>query len=268
MNTFSAPISSQPLRVPIIAGARNFRDLGGYQTMAGKTVRWGRLYRSGSLAQLTPAGCDTLRELGVRSLCDLRTTRERKAQPFNWRENFEFDYWSRDYETSFGELRRLLEADLVDGEQARAAMLDGYRKMPLEQAPAYREIFSHLINANVPLVFCCSAGKDRTGIGAALILTALGVARETIIADYVLTDSLIDLEREIVQQSGGSSSLSRQPTEVIRAILGCDAAYIAAALDAIAPTPDAFRNYLFDVLNVDTTSLENLRDRFLEYKET
>ncbi len=264
MNTFATPISSQPLRVPTVSGARNFRDLGGYRTSDGKTVRWGKLYRSGSLSQLTPAGCDVLREFGVRSLCDLRTTRERQMQPFAWRADFEFDYWSRDYETSFGELRRLLEADLVDGEQARAAMLDGYRKMPLEQAPAYREIFSHLINANVPLVFCCSAGKDRTGIGAALILTALDVPRETIIADYVLTDSLIDLESEIVRQSGGSSSLSRQPAEVVRAILGCDAAYIAAALDVIAPTADAFKNYLHDVLDVDTTALETLRAHFLE----
>lgn len=261
MNNFSIP---QPLRVPIISGARNFRDLGGYKTMDGRTIRWGKLYRSGSLAQLTPEGCDVLREFGVRSFCDLRTTRERQMQPFAWRADFEFDYWSRDYETSFGELRRLLEADLLDAAQARAAMLDGYRKMPLEQAPAYREIFSHLINANVPLVFCCSAGKDRTGIGAALILTALGVPRETIIADYVLTDSLIDLESEIVRQSGGASSLSRQPAEVVRAILGCDAAYIAAALDVIAPTPDAFRNYLYDVLNVDTTALETLRTCFLE----
>lgn len=264
MNTFSTPISSEPLRVPIISGARNFRDIGGYQTVEGKTVRWGKIYRSGSLAQLTPTSCDALREFGVRSLCDLRTTRERKMQPFNWRADFEFDYWSRDYETSFGELRRLLEADLVDGKQARAAMLDGYRKMPLEQAPAYRAIFSRLINGTVPLVFCCSAGKDRTGIGAALILTALGVPREIVIADYVLTDSLIDLESEIVRQSGGSSSLSRQPAEVVRAILGCDAAYIAAALDVIAPTPDAFKNYLYDVLNVDTTALENLRAHLLE----
>lgn len=267
MNNSLASSSRQPLRVPTISGARNFRDLGGYETADGKTVRWGRLYRSGSLAQLTSEGCDVLREFGVRSLCDLRTTRERHLQPFAWRADFQFDYWSRDYETSFGELRRLLEADLVDGEQARAAMLEGYRKMPLEQAPAYREIFSHLINKNVPLVFCCSAGKDRTGIGAALILTALGVPRETIIADYVLTDSLIDLEHEIVRQSGGSSSLSRQPAEVVRAILGCDAAYITAALDVIAPDSNIFNSYLLEALGVDAVALENLRAHFLKDKE-
>lgn len=263
MNNSSNAIA-KPLRVPTIAGARNFRDLGGYHTADGKVISRSKLYRSGSLAQLTPEGCVALRELGVRSLCDLRTTRERQMQPFAWRADFEFDYWSRDYETSFGELRGLLETNLVDARQAREAMLDGYRKMPLEQALAYREIFSQLINANAPLVFCCSAGKDRTGIGAALILTALGVPREIVIADYILTDELVDLESEIVRQSAGSSSLSRQPAEVLRAILGCDADYIAAALNVIAPSAGAFKNYLYDVLDVDTTALETLRAHFLE----
>lgn len=259
----SQPLLTEPVRLPSIAGSRNLRDLGGYRTVDGASVRWGRIYRSGTLAQLQPAGAAALRELGVQSLCDLRTTRERQAQPYHWRDGFELDYWCRDYETSFGELRQLLEAGIASGERARAAMIEGYRRLPFEQAPAYREIFDLLAFGKVPLVFCCSAGKDRAGIAAALILTTLGVPRDSVIADYVLTDSVVDLEREIVQYANGSSSLSRQPAAVVRAILGCDATYIAAALDAVAPTAAAFDAYLHETLGVNAAVLTSIRTHML-----
>lgn len=262
--TLSVQRPIEPGRVPPISGARNLRDLGGYRTTGDSRVRWGRIYRSGSLAQLLPAGSAALRDLGVQSLCDLRTTRERLAQPYDWRDGFELDYWCRDYETSFGELRQLLEAGIASGEQARAAMIEGYRRLPFEQASAYREIFARLAYGNVPLVFCCSAGKDRAGIAAALILTALGVPRETVIADYVLTDAVVDLEREIVRYADGASSLSRQPAAVVRAILGCDASYIAAALDAVAPSTAAFNSYLHDTLQINAAALASIRAYLLE----
>lgn len=258
------PMLLEPGRVPLIAGARNLRDLGGYRAAQGGVVRWGRVYRSGSLAQLTPVGFETLRDLGLRSLCDLRTTRERQAQPYSWREGFELDYWCRDYETSFGELRQLLDAGIASGQQASAAMMEGYRRLPFEQAAAYREIFNRLVHGKTPLVFCCSAGKDRAGIGAALVLTALGVPRETVIADYLFTDAVADLEREIVHYANGASSLARQPVDVVRAILGCDATYLAAALDAVAPTTAAFNSYLHDALGINAAALASIRAYMLE----
>lgn len=264
MSTLNAAILSEPRRHPSIAGSRNFRDLGGYRTTDGHTIRWGRIYRSGTLAKLLASGTEALRNLGVQSLCDLRTTRERSAQPYAWRDDFALDYWCRDYETSFGELRVLLQEGIPSGEQARSAMMEGYRRMPFEQAPAYCEIFSRLANGNMPLVFCCSAGKDRAGIAAALILTALGVPRESVIADYLLTDASVDLEREIVHYANGDSSLSRQPTEVVRAILGCDASYIAAALDAVAPSAAAFDSYLHDTLHINAAALASIRADMLE----
>ena len=157
-------------RVLPLEGGRNFRDLGGYATADGGRVKWGRLYRSGSMARLTVADYDYLSKLGIRVVCDLRTTEERHAEPNKWQEIAQLSYWTRDYTMSFGELRRLMASDLATAEQAKAAMLGVYQQLPFEQAPSYRELFRRLAGGELPLAFNCSAGKDRAGTAAALTL--------------------------------------------------------------------------------------------------
>lgn len=259
----SMDLTSARAQVVPLEGGRNFRDLGGYRAMDGREVRRGLLYRSGSLAGVTPAGVATLRGLGVVGLCDLRTSRERLAEPVDWHAAMGLSYWSRDYETSFGELRRLMESRLPDAEAAQAAMMEGYRRLPFEQAPAYRELFRRLRDGEVPLIFNCSAGKDRAGTAAALILTALGVPRETVLADFALTDRVGGLERMISRPATEGSLLANQSTEVIRAILAADPLYMATALDLVAPDAQAFEQYLEDVLEVDRASVEVIRERLL-----
>jgi len=247
-----------------IAGACNFRDLGGYQTHDGKRVRKGIVYRSGNLSRLTDEGCLAIGALGLRGLCDLRTSRERQHQRNAWQDALNLDCWFRDYETSFGELRALLECGDMSEMQARNAMITGYRSLPFEQGPAYREIFRRLVKKETPLVFFCSAGKDRTGVAAALLLTALGVPRQTVLQDYTLTSTLADLEQEIVQRAKGAGTLSSQSPEVIRAILGCDPRYIEAMLDTVASSGNSFDIYLKDTLLIDASSLSVIKDHLLE----
>lgn len=252
-----------PCRTPAVRGSRNLRDLGGYGAQGGRTVRWNRLYRSGSLAGLGPEGVEDLRALGLHGICDLRTSRERSADPYHWSADLGLSYWSRDYETSFGELRQLLAADHAGAEEAREAMLAGYRRLPFEQAPAYAELFRRLAAGELPVLFNCSAGKDRAGTAAALVLTALTVPRDTVIADYVLTDSLAQLETTMVRRADARSLLARQSPEVIRAILGCDPAYMHAALDAVGAGTPAFEAYLENTLGIGPAALESIRARLL-----
>lgn len=251
-------------RAPPLPGGRNFRDLGGYGGADGRRVRWGLLYRSGSLAGVTEEGVAMLRDLGIRGICDLRTSRERQSEPYGWADALGLSLWSRDYETSFAELRRMMESDLASAEAAREAMLAGYRRLPFDQASGYAELFRRMAAGEVPLVFNCSAGKDRAGTGAALVLTALGVSRDQVLADYALTDRIVDLETALAQPSQPGSLLGRQPREAVRAILGCDPDYIAAALDAAAPSEPAFAGYLHDTLGVDDATLSAIRARMLE----
>ena len=251
-------------RLPSFERARNFRDLGGYPSEAGGHVRWGLLYRSGSLASLTVSDQSRLVAMGVRGVCDLRSTLERAAEPFAWCEpaGRRF-YWSRDYHSSFGELRELLSSALPSAAAARAAMFAGYRRLPYEQAPAYRELFSRLVAGEVPLVFNCSAGKDRAGTAAALILRALGVRHEIVEQDYALTATVVDL-REMIAKGSARSMLSEMPPGVISAILDSDPEYIQAALDAIDATSGSLETYLREQLGVGAKELCRLRELLLE----
>ena len=260
-------------RVLPLEGGRNFRDLGGYVTAEGRRVKWGKLYRSGSMAALTPADYDYLSNLGIRVVCDFRATGERNAEPNKWQEVAKLDYWTRDYEVSFGELRKVL-ASQPTAEQAKAAMIAGYKQLPYEQAPSYRELFRRLAAGQTPLAFNCSAGKDRAGTAAALILSALGVPRETVVEDYALTDKVANLRRvyaagasnanATTRDRQGSGSLQQRSPEVIEAVLRSDPEYISAALTAIEERHGSIVKYLEDELAVTARDLQVIRQQLLE----
>jgi protein-tyrosine phosphatase len=181
-------------RVLHLEGGTNFSDLGGHQTQDGRRLRWGMLYCAGNLGGLTQADHDYLAGLNIRSVCDLRTQEEREVAPNRWAATAGIDDWSPDYKSSFGVLRELLAADLRDPEATRAAMQAEYRYLPFEHLPAYRTLFDRLIAGQVPLVFNCTAGKDRASGAAALISSLLGVPRETILHDYMRTDRVREAE--------------------------------------------------------------------------
>jgi protein-tyrosine phosphatase len=248
-----------------LEGGLNFRDLGGYRTGSGRRVKRGRLFRSGSLSGLTPAASDKVLALGVRTICDLRTTPERTSEPNRWAEAAQLGYWSRDYEASFGELRRIMGQDLPTAELAKAGMVAGYGQLPYEQAPAYRELFHRIGARELPLIFHCSAGKDRAGTAAALILSALGVPRETVVADYLLSDQLArDRILARNRQHGEGSPTSRLAPEVLRVVLGADASYLAAAFASIEARSGSLEGYLADELGVGQSMLDEIRALLLE----
>lgn len=252
-------------RIVALEGGRNFRDLGGYRTQDGRRVKWGRIFRSGSMAGLTPTDYERLAKLAIKTICDLRTVIEREAEPNNWYRIANITYWARDYGEGFGELRKLMAMSLSTPDAARAAMIDGYRHLPFQQAPAYKELFSRLAAGEVPLVFNCSAGKDRAGTAAALILSALGVPRETVMEDYLLTDRIVDFKSVFMDRAHQRrSSLRYLSPEIVAAILKSDAAYLHAAIDAIEQEHGSVAAYLQDALGVSQESMFAIRERLLE----
>ncbi|MET0365440.1 MAG: tyrosine-protein phosphatase [Sphingobium sp.] len=250
-------------RVLPLEGGRNFRDLGGYPTEDGRTVKWGLIFRSGSPAGLTQADWDNLCARGVKALCDFRTSREREAEPFAWADAEGFSYWARDYETSFADLRRTLHTGFATGEEARAGMMAGYRELPFHQAEGYRQLFAHLKAGDVPLIFNCSAGKDRAGTAAALVLSALGVPRQVVMEDFALTNDVVDLHR-VLKRTDRPGSLGMQAPEVAEAVLRADPDYISAALASIDERHGSVEGYLRDVLDVGAQELAALRNALLD----
>lgn len=250
-----------------LEGGRNFRDLGGYRTSDGQRVKWGKIYRSGTMSELTDADYQYLSALGIRVVCDFRSTAERVAQPNEWQQKAGIAYWARDYDASFGDLGKVLSKPAATPVEVQAIFAAGYRVLPFEQAAAYREMFARLVAGEMPLAFNCSEGKDRAGVAAALILTALGVPRATVVADYELSGKIIAHRRAAngdAKLRDSYPQLANVPPEVLAPLFSADPAYIEAMFAAVEQRHGSVAGYLRDVLGVSDHDLEVLRAQLLE----
>jgi protein-tyrosine phosphatase len=175
-------------------GGRNFRDLGGYRTADGRRVRTGTLYRSGSPVGLTDADRRRIDALGIRRIIDFRSTEERARESGSWPVGADVHVVEWSYSLDPDDYDGLMRAESTAAE-LDALMCGFYRKMPYLFAPQYTALFTSLAGGHVPIAFHCVAGKDRTGIAAALLLTALGVPRETVIEDYLVSNAMLSPEK-------------------------------------------------------------------------
>jgi protein-tyrosine phosphatase len=169
-----------------LEGAFNFRDLGGYHIRDGRRTIWGRVYRSDEFSELSDADLETLNALGLRSFIDLRSPRERKGKENRLPAGSTY-HQIRIYKRE--PFREYVWIALFQRHALPQALGDNYINLVETRAETFGSALHLLTNPqNLPLVYHCSAGKDRTGIVAALILSILGVPEETIIADYSLSN--------------------------------------------------------------------------------
>ena len=175
-------VSGTQERLVRLGGARNFRDLGGYQTADGR-VRWAQVYRSDALAELSGEDLTTLAGLGVQTVYDLRRDEECERYP-GMLACIRLQLPSR----------RIADTDpsaLQSAADAERWLFEDYVGMLADAGPVFGHLLSELAGAGCgPAVFHCTAGKDRTGLTAALHLEALGVDRSVILDDYELTNDL------------------------------------------------------------------------------
>jgi len=181
-----------------LQGTANFRDLGGYTGAEGKRVAWGRVFRSDDLSRLTAADLAVLKGLGLRTICDLRHNDELKSRPDRVPEGCTYRHIPVFPEDPIGRMRVLFAR-----QQIEPAFKKMYRKSIIDEgAPALGEALRLVANpANLPLLLHCTTGKDRTGISSALLLHICGVPRETIIADYSLTNVFIQKFIELIRDT-------------------------------------------------------------------
>ncbi|KRG87061.1 hypothetical protein ABB33_02090 [Stenotrophomonas acidaminiphila] len=259
-------------RVLPLQGGVNFRDLGGYRTDDGRSVRWGRLYRSGVMADLTDTDYAYLQRLGITAICDLRDSRERSHSPTQaGRIARGGRYIAWDYQQDF-DMKAFAGAFAMGGDPQETAlrlMAAFYRQMPAAFAARYREAFDVLKQGD-GLLFNCSAGKDRTGLLAALVLTALGVAPDVVVNDYAMSQRVPSLQRlrtrmdASATQDPGMSALSRLPEPALRALMGTDPMYLSAAFDQIRADHGSIDAYLEQQLGVGAADRARLRALYLE----
>jgi protein-tyrosine phosphatase len=241
-------------RVIPLEGTTNVRDLGGWPARDGRRVRFGQVFRAARLARITEADTRTLQALGVRTVVDLRGADERAKVP---NVDHGFHEVSLAIEPSIGpRLREMAEKGEGTADEMRAMMGRAYAAYAIDWSAQYRALFALLLSdQRVPLLFHCTAGKDRTGFGAALILAALGVREEAIREDYLATTRLWVPDEE------ASRTL---PPEVAQVLLSVHASLLGAAFDAIHQWHGTLELYLRERLGLDATRLEALRARLLE----
>ena len=246
-------MSESPARHLNLAGASNFRDLGGYPAGNGRRVRWRQIFRSNHLGHVTEADIRVLRGLGLRSAFDFRGMEER-AEAECALEEIAVHSLPIEPTVTAELLSRLAASGSVSPADALEVMRDSYRNYVRQSTPSYRALFAHLIEDRAPLVIHCTAGKDRTGFACALILHALGVPADIIAEDYLLTN-------RFYRRPTTSSDLPDDVREVLGSV---ETSFLAAAFEAIGAEFGDLETYFIDGLGLGARERGRLEARYLE----
>jgi protein-tyrosine phosphatase len=252
--TYDGTVLVAAERLVRFVGAPNFRDLGGYPTASGGWTRWGLVFRSCSLHELTTEDLTAFDALGVRAIYDLRRDEERAKEPGPR------PVRSLPMPTRFDGMPDLSPLrERADGEQW---LIDDYHAMVADGGPVFGALLSALAEPDgTPGVFHCAGGKDRTGLSAALLLSWLGVDRETVLDDYELTgrylaaDDTPDVVERMVEMGIGRPAAE--------ALLGTHRWVLADALDLIDSEYGGVEAYLRGPAGMSSRSLDDLRARFV-----
>ena len=240
---------------PALQGVSNFRDLGGYSGADGARVRRGRVFRSDHLAALTPDDLAHLQALALTHSIDFRGVAERAALPYRVPgvENLSLSIEP----TVVQRLRaRMAAGQTPTTEETVEVMCETYRGFVHDHGPTFARFLRHLLDHPTPVVFHCTAGKDRTGFAAALLLSALGVERETIMQDYLLTNQLY---RRVPSLEGSG------PAHVMEVVWQVRPAFLQASFDAIDREHGGLAAYLSGPVGLQANELQQLRQALLEH---
>jgi len=268
----SAAMHGDPISDPrVLVAAANLRDLGGLTTTEGLRVRTGLLFRAGYLCDLDGPDRDVLDSLGIRTILDLRRPTEVAARPHPEMDGVEIVQTS--VSSDDNEFAVLANAMLdPDSEPLGPDHIAAYfRGNVTDRLDRYRPVFEAATDpGRYPLLFNCTAGKDRTGFVAGILLRLLGVDEPTVLDDYMLSNAVRRgwiAEREDEHRLRIAESLGVPPDEVpetrleaSRALLNCDRHFLKAALDAVHDRWGSWEAFRRDGLGLDD-------GRFAAYRE-
>lgn len=244
----------------------NFRDYGDYASAAGRRIAGGRLFRSAHHARASDADLARLADLGLAVIVDLRRPGERRDQPSRRPPGFTGLVIESDHDDGreAPHITFLKTADLtVDA--GRRFMTDTYRALPFEPAhlDLFRRYFSALAGADGPVLIHCAAGKDRTGLLAALTHHLLGVHPDDMIEDYLLTNTAVDLAGRAPGIARQLEAMTGRPAahDAVVAFLGVEAVYLETALTGIAERAGSIDTWLERSLGVDAAMRDRIGER-------
>ncbi len=252
-----------------LEGVENFRDYGDYATAAGKRLKAGQLYRSASHARATDADLAVIEGLNLAVIVDLRRPGERERDPSRRPAGFKGQVIENDHGETAGDdpwWNFVRSCDLSE-DAFRGYLLNYYREAPFvaRHVDLFSRYFQALAEAEGPVLIHCAAGKDRTGVLAALTHHIVGVHEDDIVEDYLLTNNperiaaRAPMVAEVIAAETG-----RTPTDAaIRAAIGVEAEYLAEAFRVIESQHGSADAYLEEVLGVDSALRHRLEARLV-----
>lgn len=248
-------------------GAPNIRDLGGYATSDGGSTRWGKIFRAGRLSALTDKDKAALAAFDLRIICDFRREDEYLRDVTDLGASASAAI--HNLAISPGDhSRSIAESDFsqVTGDEMFNWMVMINRELALKQTSTYRRMFELLLDTDDGgFLFHCSAGKDRTGFAAALILSALDVPRQTIMEDYLLTAQYYPPKGELEYlASKYTDEGSDLDLSVFKALMDTREEYLGAAFAAIDESYDSVHDYLAAELGVNKKLRQRLKARYVD----
>ena len=258
INTNVDEIVNHPRRLIGLEAVHNFRDLGGYPTASGRSTKWRTLFRSDGLYRLRGADdMSRVRQLGLKSVIDLRTEREQRDQGI---------FPTDDIEVSFHHLSIVdvtwSDTKTPEFDDEVEFLVWGYRDMLEIGSSRFADAMHVLAQTDsMPAVFHCAAGKDRTGVLAALLLSSLGVDDAHICADYGLTQDA--MQRTIAWSKVHRPELAERYANIPKAFLAADPRAMQIVLTELAQQHGSVRNYVREIGVTDAT-VEALGDLLLQ----
>ena len=257
-----------------LAGARNFRDFGGYDTADGRVVKRRVLFRSDGLWRLSDDDLVAVAPLGIRAICDLRRARELEMMPTRWCDDGAtiIQHLPLLAENTPSSLDKVRGAATLrsDAEAARQIMKDVYRSMvtePFSLAQLRKLLVLAGTEQQVPVLVHCSGGKDRTGVSCALILSLLGVAMEDIVSDYmhsqVLYSDRVNLKRAAIQVFDHAEE-GEWSLEAVKPVYDVHPDYLASAFDYIIDSYGDVEQFALRGLELGDSELAALRHNLIE----
>jgi protein-tyrosine phosphatase len=228
-------------------------------------VKWGLIFRSAELSHLTPDDLIKVAGLNIESVHDLRSVEERQAEPTAWTGPDAPRVVAHDYVMDMSGMGALFRGALT-AERARDAFAAMYPGMLEMQRPQETALFEDLLEGEGATLYHCTAGKDRTGLATALILSALGVPRETILYDYELSNRHFTggVGARDGEANQANAAFAQLPPEVIAVFMGVDARYLRTVFDQIDSQYGSVEAYLDQKLGVDAADLARLRSLYTE----
>ena len=263
LHSYNQSFQSEEFRKLSMDGSYNTRELGGYKTTDGKSVKWGVLFRSDKLSDISLEDQKYLKNLGIQRIVDFRSKAEKTEDPDKIPDGVAYIEMPIEVD---GAMRTKIEA-ILKGEINRNVkdfLIEANEEFIKNYSHIYSKFLKDLAKEQKPTMFHCTAGKDRAGFAAAITLIAIGVSKEDAINDYMKTNEYTAKRIDEMISKIELMSLYQTDGELLRPLLGVEREYLEAAFKAAENEYGSIENYIRSGLNISEKEIQQLRSFLLE----